>query len=102
MFVFPKGLVFDGQKFRTPKVCSVYKLKDIIDNDLHPKADLRGSTKNTVYRANLPLSDKTLFDSKAFWEEILAELKEIPNVLKSEEEKQPASIYGEEYWWMAA
>jgi len=50
----------------------------------------------------LPPSDRKLFYSKAFWKTILVELKEIPDVLKPEEEKQPVSFYGEEYWWMAA
>ena len=65
-----------------------------------PTADLRGGTKNTLSGTNSPLSDEELLDTKAFWEEILAELKEIPDVLKPEEEKKPDSVYGEEYWWM--
>jgi len=64
--------------------------------------NLRGGTKNTLSGTNSPLSDKELLSSKAFWGEVLAELREIPDFLTPGEEKKPDSIYGEEYWWMGA
>jgi hypothetical protein len=50
----------------------------------------------------LPPSDEELFNSKAFWETVLAELKEIPDILNPKEEERPDPIWGEQYWWMAS
>jgi hypothetical protein len=36
VFGFPKGVVFDGEKFRTPEICSIFKLKELIDGNLLP------------------------------------------------------------------
>lgn len=41
-FDFPKGIVFDGVNLRTPKICSVFKLKLLIDESKFPKVTPRG------------------------------------------------------------
>jgi hypothetical protein len=40
VFGFPMGVVFNGKDLRTPKVRSIYKLKELIDNSKFPEVDL--------------------------------------------------------------
>ncbi len=35
-FEFPKGIIFDGRKFRTPEICSLFKLKEFFLAKLSP------------------------------------------------------------------
>jgi site-specific DNA recombinase len=81
VFVFPMGLIFDGIKFRTPKLCSVYRLKDIIDAKFDPKADLRVNTKNTLKTYSFTLLSENLLETKAFWETIMVDLRGLSKIM---------------------
>ena len=45
VFDFPNGIIFDGINLRTPKVCRLFKLKELIDGGKFPGVDLRISEK---------------------------------------------------------
>jgi site-specific DNA recombinase len=85
VFEFPQGVVFDGINFRTPKVCSIFKLKGLIDSYLLPRVDSKSSGKNTLIRRNFT-EPYNLLDNKAFWENIISELVELETILS---EKSP-------------
>jgi hypothetical protein len=40
-FYFPKGIIYDGINLRTPKLCSIFKLKEYLGNDKFPIVDPR-------------------------------------------------------------
>ncbi|MGY3214580.1 recombinase family protein [Mucilaginibacter sp. HD30] len=67
VFDFPMGVVFDGHKFRTAKVCSLFKLKQLIDENKFPKADLEERGKNTAFGTDSPPSGISPLETKEFW-----------------------------------
>lgn len=81
VFVFPEGLVFDGVNLRTPKLCSIFKLKKLIDNSLLPIVVSKYSTKNTLSERSLPPSEINLLESKVFWEAVVEDLKQLEIIL---------------------
>lgn len=54
VFEFPHGVVFDGEKFRTPYIGSIFKLKNEFAPVLSPVVSHRGKIKNTPYIPNSP------------------------------------------------
>lgn len=80
VFDFPEGLIFDGNNFRTPKICNLYALVDQISDGLSGFVDFPDKTKNTVKRLNSPYCVK-LIDTKAFWEIIVEELLKLKSIL---------------------
>jgi DNA invertase Pin-like site-specific DNA recombinase len=77
VFVFPNGVVFSGGKFRTPRICSIFKLKQEIYRDKFFKADSRDSRKNSASKTNMPPSGLKLLEMQEFWEVVLEELSEL-------------------------
>ena len=41
-FEFPEGIIFNGGNFRTVKVCSIFKLKELLDNQISIKVRPHG------------------------------------------------------------
>jgi len=81
VFDFPNGVIFHDGKFRTPKVCSIYKLKERIE-----KRNSLGRTRKTVDKTP---TTPTLFanksvdmlETKEFWEQIVLELRKLQGIL---------------------
>jgi site-specific DNA recombinase len=88
VFDFPYGVVFDGEHFRTPKVCSLFKLKCIFGDEMSLIANLRGTGKNTVDGTSLPLSDEKLLETKEFWETVRDDAAKLYRIMSGLEEKQ--------------
>jgi len=83
VFDFPNGIVFDGANFRTPKVCSIYKLKEQIDTNKLLVVNSRFPGKNTVSTHVLLHSDFLLLETKEFWEQIVQELKQLQGIVET-------------------
>jgi len=84
VFEFPQGVVFDGENFRTPKICSLFKLKEIIDDHLWPRADSRDGGKNTHTPHLLLHSDIDELETKEFWEHIVQDIKQLKRLINTE------------------
>ena len=82
VFDFPEGIIFNGQDFRTPKVCNVFKLKELFEGNLLPIVNSGLKGKNTAETTALLHSDINLLETKEFWETIVVDLKELKNILK--------------------
>lgn len=80
-FEFPDGITYDGEKFRTTKVCSLFKLISEIDRQFANKADLSDDTKNTYSNISSPPSSINLLETKAFWDVVAHELIELKKQL---------------------
>ena len=81
VFDFPNGIIFDGINLRTPKVCRLFKLKELIDGGKFPGVDLRISEKNTLSNINLPPYNETIIDTKVYWESITEELLKFKTII---------------------
>jgi site-specific DNA recombinase len=82
VFGFSNVIIFDGVNFRTPKICSVFKLKVLIDDLKFPRVNLRVETSNTSKTEVLPPYPINLLETKAFWEEVAAELNQLKVILE--------------------
>lgn len=103
VFVFPQGVVFNGGNFRTPKICSVFQVKQLITGLLDPRVASRVSTKNNTWRTNLPPSDLKALYSKAFWDSVINDLLKIKEIIENKPKKKNVSareLVAEPYWWM--
>ncbi|HTE01649.1 MAG TPA: recombinase family protein [Mucilaginibacter sp.] len=98
VFDFPHGIVFNGINFRTPKICNIFKLKDVIPPIFDQVVPSQYTGKNTVSKTKLPPLSNFL-QSKEYWEQVVDELKELKDKLEQKEEKQEIS-YTDKYWWM--
>ncbi|MGZ3836539.1 MAG: hypothetical protein ACXVB0_23690, partial [Mucilaginibacter sp.] len=81
VFDFPHGVVFDGNNLRTPKVCRLFKLKELIDTCKFPIVNSRIIGNNTLSDINLPPSSINLFETKVFWQDIADELLKFKVIL---------------------
>lgn len=75
-FEFPQGLTFKKNKFRTPEICSLFKLKDAISAPLYSNVDLGN-----------PISNK----KNEFWDKFERECEYLVSVLE-EPDSQYTSI----------
>lgn len=78
-FQFPKGIVFDGQNFRTEKIASIFMLKQYFFD--HLSSNVHSGSCNT----NNPKIAKSTIES-VDWEKIVKEIVELDNILKSSNE----------------
>lgn len=90
VFDFPKGVVFDGKKFRTPKVCSIYKLKDDFRRSKFLRADSRDAGKNTVSTHSLPEAGTNILETKEYWLSIANDLKKLQDILSKTSVLKPS------------
>jgi hypothetical protein len=79
VFGFPKGVVFDGENFRTPEICSVFKLKEIIDGNLLPIVPYQLAENNTLSTTNFT-DEQKVYMSQEFWIKITEDLKLLKNI----------------------
>ena len=79
-FYFPKGIVFNGEKLRTPKVCNIFKLKELFDDSNVPKVDLRDTENNTAPADSFTSLNENLIETKGFWEIVGKELAELSDI----------------------
>jgi len=86
-FEFPEGIVFDGDNFRTIKICSIFKLKGLLDSPKSLRVVSEYHRKNTVSKTILPPSDINLLETKEFWEIVLKELLQLEEILTGKEAK---------------
>jgi len=101
-FYFPKGLVFTGGKLRTPKICSIFKLKEVFDSLKFPIVNLQDTGNNTSSAHSFASLNKNALESKEFAEQVAADLRQldyivggniiIDNKYPTEEEKWLMSI----------
>ncbi|MFB9841111.1 recombinase family protein [Mucilaginibacter ginsenosidivorans] len=99
-FVFPKGLVFDGTNLRTPKICRLFNLKAIFDEQKFSKVTLRDTGKNTLSGTNLPLSDNIALESKECAASVMTDLLVLREIRRGNS-KELKDLY-EEYQYSAA
>jgi len=103
VFVFPQGIVFNGVNFRTPKICSIFQVKQLIAGSLDPRVALEVSTKNNILETNLPPSDLQALNSKAFWDRVINDLLKIKEIMENKPKEKTVSareLVAEPYWWM--
>ena len=79
-FYFPLGIIFNGQYFRTPTMCSLFKLKSIFWDYIVPRVDLGDKKTNTVFRRNFE-ENKKMIETEAFWVMIAEELTSLHNII---------------------
>jgi site-specific DNA recombinase len=87
VFDFPNGVIFDGINCRTLKICSLFKLKELIDSCKFPRVNSRIPGKNTRLNISLPPSAENLTDTKVYWETIANDLTILKTILS-----QPDSL----------
>jgi site-specific DNA recombinase len=102
VFDFPEGVIFNGENFRTPKMWSIFKLKDIIDGENFVGVPSKYTGKNTLCKTNLPPSAVKLIKSRAFWEEVLTDLSKLQDIMAGKDKEKDNDPLKDEYWWMAA
>ncbi|MDB5124844.1 MAG: hypothetical protein JWP94_2973 [Mucilaginibacter sp.] len=78
VFDFPKGVVFNGKKFRTPKVCSIYKVKEDFRRAKFLRVDSKDVGKNTVSTHSSKIN---IIHTKEYWTAIVNELLTLKNIL---------------------
>jgi len=81
VFEFPEGVVFDGLIFRTPKVRSVFQLKELLDDEKFSRVPSRDGGKNTVPTTNMPPYDINLLETKEFWETVVEDLRVLKDII---------------------
>jgi len=87
-FVFPEGVVFDGTKFRTTKISSLFKLKQFFLPEWSLTVHRPGIYYKHVKQATSPpLQNK----EKVAWYNIVAELKQLAEILNPIEDLLPVS-----------
>ena len=80
-FEFPEGVIFNGAVFRTTKVCSLFKLKELFDVEKSTRVPSKYRGKNTVLKTTLPPSEINLLNTKEFWIAVANEIKELKAIL---------------------
>jgi hypothetical protein len=86
-FVFPKGVTFDGQEFRTPELSIVFNLKSLIDRDFFPIVDYRNGRTNTALTTVSSREQKALRSQK-YWLGILGELQGLKDKFDGKEKPE--------------
>jgi len=82
-FGFPQGIVFDGKKFRTAEICSLFRLKEIIDSDLLSVVNYRNGRKNPSQRLILSEEQK-IYHSKEYWTKIAEDLRGLREMMSGD------------------
>jgi len=98
VFDFPEGVVFNGQKFRTPKECNVFKLKSEFAHVSTQLVNSKLPGKNTASGIKKPPIENNFYQSKAFWEKVLEELIQLQKIMKNEPEPVE-EVHDEEWSW---
>lgn len=81
-FQFPKGVVFDGKKFRTTEISSLFKMKMGFSNHKSSIVHYPGLNYEHEYLANFPALQT---NKSVVWDEILSELKTIEAIIHTPE-----------------
>ncbi|WP_295794695.1 recombinase family protein [Mucilaginibacter sp.] len=92
-FYFPIGLTFDGEKLRTLKVCSVFKLKKHFDSLKFPIVNLHNTETNTMSTPNMPPFEEMPLESKEFAEQVVDDLRKLSDIVEGKivmEDKYPS------------
>jgi DNA invertase Pin-like site-specific DNA recombinase len=66
VFEFPSGIEFDGEIFRTPEICNLFKVKSFFLNQISPKVDFRSEISNTPDIANTIRFSKKANNTKEY------------------------------------
>ncbi|MDB5009193.1 MAG: hypothetical protein JWP45_3586 [Mucilaginibacter sp.] len=90
-FEFPEGIIFNGMNFRTATICSVFKAKELIDGAKSIIVPSEYGGKNTMSGTKLPPSGLNLLETKAFWEEVVAELVQLERILSQHSSPEQVS-----------
>lgn len=80
VFVFRKGIVWDGLNLRTPKIASVFQLKELFADEKFTRVNLRVARKNTPLGTGFQGKGKAFQDNGIFRELLLEELRELKNM----------------------
>ena len=77
-FQFPEGVVFDGKKFRTNKISSLFKLKQFFSNEMSSNVPFKGLNYEHTHSANSPFLNS---NNEVSWDEIRDELQNLSTIL---------------------
>jgi len=72
-FKFPKGVLFENEKFRTAELCRIFKTKELFQDSLSLVVHHRISTLNTLDTVNT--------NKELFWKQVGEELIELNEIL---------------------
>lgn len=81
-FEFPKGITFDGSTFRTPKVCCLFKLKELFMHSEYSNVTHRGLKNKHNKSANYSILNNE--HPTPLWHNIAEELVTLHQILKDE------------------
>lgn len=70
-FEFPCGVVYDGKKFRTGEICSLFKYESVF---LHSNSARVGSSKQ--------ITNPPTITNEAYWSNVEQEIRELATILK--------------------
>lgn len=84
-FEFPKGIILDGDEFRTPEICSLFKLNQFFLSGQYRHVDHSEPSYQHEFSANFSvLSDKELL---VLLEKLHPDLTELDTIIHSKEEE---------------
>lgn len=81
VFDFPNGVIYDGLKFKTPKTCNVFKVKNDIDleNCLQSPQSKRNKTPSSGEISIDPIK------TREYWVLVAEEILKLKNIVENEE-----------------
>ena len=88
-FEFPDGVIFDGTEFRTNRICSIFKLKELFFSEEFSDVHSRGRYFEQSHSSKSPPLLSSHFIS--LWPELQKELTILRSILSSEKEKEPSN-----------
>src|SRR5258706_350485 len=93
-FVFPNGVLFDGKEFRTTKISSLFRLKEIFPNEMSQLVGHSKSKYEHTFSSNFPL---LIVNNDLVWREIVEELKALDTIVQLPEPEVNLDLREEEY-----
>ncbi len=83
-FVFTKGVLWDGNILRTPKIASVFKVKEVFDDGKSSRVDSGLPEKNTLSTDTFTLLYDDLLENRGFWEAVRGDLIRVRQITKKQ------------------
>lgn len=82
VFVFPNGVIWDGENLRTPKLSFVFQLKGLFEQPEFSRVNSRDSRKNTALRTN---SQTNHINQPEFAHQLVQNLFKMQEIIKKNE-----------------
>lgn len=79
-FYFPKGVIYDGSEFRTPKTCCLFKLKELFMLEKSPDVHHQNFTLDTPQIAKSPIDAQNSIPDKVYFDKVQLELISLNNI----------------------